>query len=181
MPAPCRSVATSIPFFFSCRTRSQVKGKAALGGSVESGGLAKIVYWSQIASSSSRGVLDGSRNPSLINLLKVAGALGVGVEELLSRPRSQTSLIPADKPDACRLPWTTMMLFQGRSPLQGHILSAQVRRLSSRPHQSNSVGNAGFSLWLKTSAICSAVVRRSDKAGKRSREKKAPAVVSAVG
>lgn len=39
----------------------------------------------------------GDGNPSLVNLLRVAAALGVGVEELLSRPRSQVSLIPADK------------------------------------------------------------------------------------
>ncbi|WP_141735123.1 helix-turn-helix domain-containing protein [Oligoflexus tunisiensis] len=39
----------------------------------------------------------GDGNPSLVNLLRVAAALGVGIEELLSRPRSQTSLIPAEK------------------------------------------------------------------------------------
>lgn len=39
----------------------------------------------------------GDGNPSLVNLLRVSAALGVGIEELLSRPRSQTSLTPADK------------------------------------------------------------------------------------
>jgi transcriptional regulator with XRE-family HTH domain len=39
----------------------------------------------------------GDGNPSLSNLMRVAAALGVGVEELLSRPRSQISLIPSDK------------------------------------------------------------------------------------
>lgn len=39
----------------------------------------------------------GEGNPSLVNLLRVASALAVGIEELLSRPRSQTALIPADK------------------------------------------------------------------------------------
>ncbi|HYX33185.1 MAG TPA: helix-turn-helix domain-containing protein [Oligoflexus sp.] len=39
----------------------------------------------------------GDGNPSLVNLMRVAAALGVGVEELLTRPRSQTLLIPAEK------------------------------------------------------------------------------------
>src|SRR5688572_28902946 len=39
----------------------------------------------------------GEGNPSLVNLLRVAAALGVGVEELLTRPRSGTTLIPAEK------------------------------------------------------------------------------------
>ncbi len=37
----------------------------------------------------------GSGNPSLTNLVKVSEALGVGVEELLSRPRAECSLISA--------------------------------------------------------------------------------------
>ncbi|MGE3728505.1 MAG: XRE family transcriptional regulator [Candidatus Sericytochromatia bacterium] len=37
----------------------------------------------------------GQGNPSLANLVKLSAALGVGVEELLSRPRSACQLIPA--------------------------------------------------------------------------------------
>lgn len=37
----------------------------------------------------------GEGNPSLNNLIKISSALGVGTEELLSRPRSETVLIPA--------------------------------------------------------------------------------------
>jgi transcriptional regulator with XRE-family HTH domain len=37
----------------------------------------------------------GQGNPSLTNLVKIAAALGLGVEELLSRPRSECVLIPA--------------------------------------------------------------------------------------
>jgi XRE family transcriptional regulator, regulator of sulfur utilization len=37
----------------------------------------------------------GQGNPSLANLVKLSAALGVGVEELLSRPRSGCQLIPA--------------------------------------------------------------------------------------
>jgi transcriptional regulator with XRE-family HTH domain len=37
----------------------------------------------------------GSGNPSLQNLLKISQALGVGIEELLSKPRSEVVLIPA--------------------------------------------------------------------------------------
>jgi transcriptional regulator with XRE-family HTH domain len=35
----------------------------------------------------------GGGNPSLTNLCKLAAALGVGIEELLSRPRSDSSLL----------------------------------------------------------------------------------------
>lgn len=37
----------------------------------------------------------GEGNPSLQNLIRISSALGVGTEELLSRPRSETVLIPA--------------------------------------------------------------------------------------
>jgi len=37
----------------------------------------------------------GGGNPSLANLCKLAAALGVGIEELLSRPRRETSLLHA--------------------------------------------------------------------------------------
>lgn len=37
----------------------------------------------------------GQGNPSLNNLVRIAAALGMGVEELLSRPRSDSVLIPA--------------------------------------------------------------------------------------
>lgn len=40
-------------------------------------------------------IASGEGNPSLENLVRVAGALGVGVEELLSRPRNEVALIPA--------------------------------------------------------------------------------------
>ena len=39
----------------------------------------------------------GGGNPSLTNLCKLAAALGVGVEELLSRPRSDCSLLTAEQ------------------------------------------------------------------------------------
>ncbi|MEP4146789.1 MAG: helix-turn-helix domain-containing protein [Halioglobus sp.] len=39
----------------------------------------------------------GSGNPSLTNLCKLAAALGVGIEELLSRPRNECSLLKQDK------------------------------------------------------------------------------------
>jgi transcriptional regulator with XRE-family HTH domain len=37
----------------------------------------------------------GAGNPSLTNLCKLAAALGVNIEELLSRPRNETSLLRA--------------------------------------------------------------------------------------
>src|SRR5689334_12243278 len=37
----------------------------------------------------------GMGNPSLRNLIKISTALGVGIEELLTRPRSETTLIAA--------------------------------------------------------------------------------------
>jgi transcriptional regulator with XRE-family HTH domain len=44
-------------------------------------------------------VESGAGNPSLSNLCKLAGALGIGVEELLSRPRDDCSLLrSADVP-----------------------------------------------------------------------------------
>jgi len=39
----------------------------------------------------------GAGNPSLTNLCRLAGALGVGVEELLSRPRDDCSLLLAER------------------------------------------------------------------------------------
>jgi transcriptional regulator with XRE-family HTH domain len=39
----------------------------------------------------------GAGNPSLSNLVKISEALGVSVEELLSRPRSECTLIAADR------------------------------------------------------------------------------------
>lgn len=39
----------------------------------------------------------GQGNPSLMNLVKVAGALSLGVEELLSRPRNDCVVIAADQ------------------------------------------------------------------------------------
>ena len=39
----------------------------------------------------------GAGNPSLTNLCKIAAALGVSIEELLSRPRNETSLLRADQ------------------------------------------------------------------------------------
>ncbi len=42
-------------------------------------------------------VESGAGNPSLTNLARISEALGVGIEELLSRPRSDCVLIPADK------------------------------------------------------------------------------------
>lgn len=39
----------------------------------------------------------GAGNPSLSNLCKLAAALGVSIEELLSRPRDECSLLKADQ------------------------------------------------------------------------------------
>ncbi|KZX56950.1 hypothetical protein A3709_04035 [Halioglobus sp. HI00S01] len=39
----------------------------------------------------------GGGNPSLTNLCKLAAALGVSIEELLSRPRNECSLLKADQ------------------------------------------------------------------------------------
>ena len=39
----------------------------------------------------------GGGNPSLTNLCKLAAALGVGIEELLSRPRNECSLLRASQ------------------------------------------------------------------------------------
>lgn len=39
----------------------------------------------------------GAGNPSLNNLCRLATALGVGIEELLSRPRDECSLLRADR------------------------------------------------------------------------------------
>lgn len=39
----------------------------------------------------------GAANPSLSNLVRLATALGLGVEELLARPRSPVKLIPAEE------------------------------------------------------------------------------------
>ena len=39
----------------------------------------------------------GAGNPSLTNLCKLAAALGVSIEELLSRPRNETSLLKASQ------------------------------------------------------------------------------------
>ncbi|WP_170287431.1 helix-turn-helix domain-containing protein [Halioglobus maricola] len=39
----------------------------------------------------------GAGNPSLTNLCKLAAALGVNIEELLSRPRNECSLLKADQ------------------------------------------------------------------------------------
>ena len=39
----------------------------------------------------------GGGNPSLTNLCKLAAALGVGIEELLSRPRSECSLLKREQ------------------------------------------------------------------------------------
>ncbi len=39
----------------------------------------------------------GVGNPSLTNLVKISSALGVGIEELLSRPRSDCLLVPSQK------------------------------------------------------------------------------------
>ncbi len=39
----------------------------------------------------------GVSNPSLMNLSKISSGLQVGIEELLSKPRKETLLIPADQ------------------------------------------------------------------------------------
>lgn len=54
--------------------------------------LAKIA---DIPRSTLTNIESGTANPSLSNLVKISYALGVGVEELLSRPRSECTLIPS--------------------------------------------------------------------------------------
>ena len=67
-------------------------------------GLRKTKGWSQEQLARSAGiprttlthVESGSSNPSLANLVKISSALQVGIEELLSRPRSDSRLVPAN-------------------------------------------------------------------------------------
>jgi len=56
--------------------------------------LAKLA---NIPRSTLTNIESGTGNPSLNNLVKLSIALGVGVEELLSRPRSDCSLIFSDQ------------------------------------------------------------------------------------
>lgn len=81
----------------------------------------------------------GQGNPSLSNLVKVAGALGVGVEELLSRPRSACSLIPAaDIPRRQRQQGRIQILHLLPDPLRGlaidHMTLAPGSTLGGQPH-----------------------------------------------
>ncbi len=53
----------------------------------------KLAALAQIPRSTVTHMESGGGNPSLTNLCKLAGALGVGIETLLSRPRKASSLL----------------------------------------------------------------------------------------
>mgnify|MGYP004000943083 CR=1 FL=1 len=57
----------------------------------------QLAQLAEIPRSTLTNIESGVGNPSLRNLIKISTALGVGVEELLSRPRSECTLIPAHK------------------------------------------------------------------------------------
>lgn len=58
---------------------------------------AKLAEKAGIPRSTITNMESGGGNPSLTNLCKLAAALGVSIEELLSRPRNATSLLQADQ------------------------------------------------------------------------------------
>ena len=58
---------------------------------------AELARLAGIPRSTLTNVESGSGNPSLSNLVKLSTALQVGLEELLSRPRTACKLIPADE------------------------------------------------------------------------------------
>lgn len=56
---------------------------------------ARLESKAQIPRSTLTNIESGQGNPSLTNLVKISNALGVGIEELLSRPRTECSLMAA--------------------------------------------------------------------------------------
>lgn len=91
-------------------------------------GLRKTKGWSQQQLARAAGVPrttlthveSGSANPSLSNLVKISSALQVGIEELLSRPRSDSRLIPADEVPVDRKKGGAVRLFRLLpDPIQG--------------------------------------------------------------
>ncbi len=56
---------------------------------------AQLAELAAIPRSTLTNIESGAGNPSLNNLVRVSAALGVGIEELLSKPRSESILIPA--------------------------------------------------------------------------------------
>lgn len=69
-------------------------GKLRLKKNMSQQQLAKLAL---IPRSTLTNIESGAGNPSLTNLVKISNALGVSIEELLSRPRSECVLIAADK------------------------------------------------------------------------------------
>lgn len=57
----------------------------------------QLAAMADIPRSTLTNIESGDANPSLNNLAKLSAALGVGIEELLSRPRSECKLICADR------------------------------------------------------------------------------------
>lgn len=57
----------------------------------------QLAQQAEIPRSTLTHIESGEGNPSLRNLVKISDALGVGIEELLSRPRTDCVLIPADR------------------------------------------------------------------------------------
>src|SRR6266404_7776121 len=57
----------------------------------------QLAKQAEIPRSTLTNIESGSGNPSLTNLVKISDALGVSIEELLSRPRTDCVLISSDK------------------------------------------------------------------------------------
>ena len=73
----------------------------------------------------------GSANPSLSNLVKLSGALSVGIEELLSRPRSDTRLIEAKDVPVTRKPGGRVRVYR---LLPDAVRGLEIDRLELDPH-----------------------------------------------
>lgn len=56
---------------------------------------ARLATLAEVPRSTIAHIESGAGNPSLANLARLSAALGVGIEELLARPRSQCVLVPA--------------------------------------------------------------------------------------
>jgi XRE family transcriptional regulator, regulator of sulfur utilization len=81
----------------------------------------------------------GAGNPSLTNLCKLAGALGVGVEELLSRPRNDCSLlrkddVPIHKRSGGKIQVYKLMPDKVRGIEIDKMTFAQGASMAGRPH-----------------------------------------------
>jgi transcriptional regulator with XRE-family HTH domain len=57
----------------------------------------QLAQSAQIPRSTITNIESGASNPSLLNLAKISSALQVGIEELLSKPRSECVLLAADE------------------------------------------------------------------------------------